>query len=70
MISVRRGACTEPTGYYKTIPTHNATQPLKDFTGGNISDYKQLHLEPQKALYYPFHVYILLPKTRKHTLNV
>ena len=31
--------------------THNATSPLSDITGGNLSDYMQLPLEPQKALY-------------------
>ena len=32
--------------------THNSTQPESDITGGNLSDYMQLPLEPQKALYF------------------
>ena len=31
--------------------THNAAETLSDITGGNLSDYMQLPLEPQKALY-------------------
>ena len=31
--------------------THNAT--------GNLSDYMQLSLEPQYALYYSFHIYLM-----------
>ena len=32
--------------------THNASQPPRDITSGNLSDYTQLPLEPQKAQYY------------------
>ena len=38
--------------------THNATKSLSDITGGNLSDYMQAPLEPQKALY---HFYICCP---------
>ena len=34
--------------------TQNATQPLSDVTGGNLSDYMLLPLEPQTDLYYFF----------------
>lgn len=34
--------------------THNATEPWSDITGGNLSHYLQLPLEPFKALYYFF----------------
>ena len=49
--------------------THNATLPLSDITGGNLSDYMQLPLEPQKALYCFFFIYAaVLTKTCKCTL--
>ena len=38
--------------------THNATQPLSDITGGESSDYMQLHLKLQKdfkLLIFPSH---------------
>ena len=45
--------------------THTATSPKSDITEGNLSDYKQITLKPQKAPYYFFH--IVHPKTCKHT---
>ena len=49
--------------------THNATWPPSDITLGNLSDYMQLPLEQQKALYYCFTYAVVLPKTCKHTLT-
>ena len=40
----------------KNLPTLPTMQPLSDITGGYLSDYMQLLLEPQKALYYFFHI--------------
>ena len=31
--------------------THNATEPMSDMTGGNLSDYMHVLTEPQKALH-------------------
>ena len=46
---------------------HNATQPLSDITGGTLSDYKQLPLEPQKGFILLFFTNAqVLPKTSKH----
>ena len=43
--------------------THNASWPLSDITGGILSDYVQLPLEPQKASYYfVFRYAVALPK--------
>ena len=36
--------------------THSATQLLCDITGGNLSNYLQLLLEPQKAIYPSFNI--------------
>ena len=36
--------------------THNATWPLNDNNGGNLSDYMQLPLEPQNVLYNFFYI--------------
>ena len=36
--------------------THNATYQLNDITGGNLSDYMQIPLEPQQASHYFFHM--------------
>ena len=33
----------------------------RDIIGGSLSDYLQLPLEPQKTLYYFFHIYISAP---------
>ena len=41
--------CFSKPGVYIT---HNATDPLNDIPEGNLSDYIQHPLEPQKALYY------------------
>ena len=41
--------CFSKAGAYIT---QNATSPLGDITGGNVSGYVQLSLEPQNALYY------------------
>ena len=35
--------------------SQNATEPLGNITGGNVSDYMQLPLEPQKA-HLPFNM--------------
>ena len=45
--------------------THDATQPLR---GINLSHYTQLPLEPQKALYYFFHVCSRTPQHFKGAL--
>ena len=50
--------------------THNAIQPLSDITGGNLSDYMQRSLEPQKTLYHFFTYSVELTKTCKHTFWV
>ena len=34
-----------------TFITHNATKPLSDINGGNLSDHMQLPLDPRKVLY-------------------
>ena len=36
--------------------THNATELVSDFTGGDLSDYVQLPLEPQNASYNFVHI--------------
>ena len=56
-----------PTVYNFTSITHNATLPLSDITGGNLSEYMQLPMEPQKALYYFYTDLAVLFKTCKHT---
>ena len=43
--------------------THNAMQPLRDMTGGNVSDY----ISASSGATLVFIVF-LLPKTWKHTL--
>ena len=48
--------------------THNATVPLSDITGGNLSDDVQLPLEPLKGFYKFFTDVLRLPKTCKHNL--
>ena len=45
------------TDFGQFFSTHSSCithQPLSDNTGGSLSDYMQLPLEPQKALYYFF----------------
>ena len=39
-----------------TYITYNATWPLSDIEVGNFPVYMQLPLEPQRALYYLFHI--------------
>ena len=50
--------------------THNATLLLGDITVGNISDYIQPPLEPQKALYYCFHMCNSAPQDLLVDLNM
>ena len=46
---------------------HNAPQSLSEITGGTLSDYKQLPLEPQKGFILLFFTNAqVLPKTSKH----
>ena len=52
---------------YHAYITHNATWPLSDITRGNLSDYMQLHLEPQEVLSYLFRYAVVL-FTCSHTL--
>ena len=49
--------------------TYSATQPLNDITGGDLSDYMQLSLEPQRGLHHfsTFFYGVVLPKTCQHT---
>ena len=42
--------------------THNAIKPESDITGDNLTDYMQLPPEPQKALYYFFHICSITPR--------
>lgn len=39
-----------------TYSTHDATWPLSDIEGGSLPVYMQHPLEPQRALYYLFHI--------------
>ena len=48
--------------------THCGPWPLSDITGGNLSGYIQLPLEPHKASYHFFTYAAVLPKTCKNTL--
>ena len=51
-----------------TLPTMQLSQEVEwHLTGGKLSDYMQLPLEPQKAHYYFFTYAVVLPKTCKHT---
>ena len=60
------------------IPFQNLAPPLptmllmSSITGGSLSDYMQVPLETQKALYnfffFFFLTYVVLPKICKHTL--
>ena len=45
---------TEQSHWYHLFAyiTHSAIQSLSDITGGSMSNYIQLPMEPQKALYY------------------
>ena len=51
-LAAHSSSFSKPAAYV----THNATWPISDITGGNLSDYMQLPLEPQKALYYFLHI--------------
>ena len=47
---------------------HNASSPLSDITGGSLSDYMQLPLEPQKTIILLFFPHAVeLPKICQHT---
>ena len=49
--------------------THNVSGPMSDITGGSLSDDMLLLLEPEKALYFFFHIYSSTPcKRRVNTL--
>ena len=73
MEEMMRGIKQDSADYFSKLGayvTHNATKLLSDIPGGSFSDYMQLPLEPQKALYCLFNVCSRTPRHVYTHVNV